>query len=108
MKLVTHPLIVNGVFFLQPVDNALADITEGSDIVGKYFEVDGHSISSYKYLTTFLFNFKVISGHRLPDQVEDKLCRCDDIEKEGLKYFIERRKNNSKIMRQENVECVMR
>jgi hypothetical protein len=40
MKLVTHPFIINGIFFLQPVDNALADITEGSDIVGKYFEVD--------------------------------------------------------------------
>jgi hypothetical protein len=40
MKLVTHPSIINSVFFLQLVDNALADITEGSDIVGKYFEVD--------------------------------------------------------------------
>jgi hypothetical protein len=40
MKLVTHPRIINSVFFLQLVDNALADITEGSDIVGKYFEVD--------------------------------------------------------------------
>ena len=42
MKLVAYPLVLDGVFFLQPVDNALADITEGSDIVGKYFEVDGH------------------------------------------------------------------
>jgi hypothetical protein len=33
MKLVTHPDIINSVFFLQLVDNALADITEGSDIV---------------------------------------------------------------------------
>jgi hypothetical protein len=40
MKLVTHPGIINSVFFLQLVDNALADIAEGSDIVGKYFEVD--------------------------------------------------------------------
>jgi hypothetical protein len=40
MKLVTHPGIINSVFFLQLVDNALADITEGSDIVGKYFKVD--------------------------------------------------------------------
>ena len=39
MKLETHPLIINGIFFLQLVDNALADITEGSDIVGKYFKV---------------------------------------------------------------------
>ena len=64
MKLVAYPLIIDGVFFLQPVDNALADVAEGSDIVGKYFEVDCHFISSCKYLTTFLFNFKVISGHR--------------------------------------------
>ena len=44
MKLETHPLIINGVFFFQTVDNALADITEGSNIVGKYFKVDHHSI----------------------------------------------------------------
>jgi hypothetical protein len=44
MKLVTHPLIINGVFFFQPVDKALADITEGSDIVGKYFKVDHYFI----------------------------------------------------------------
>jgi hypothetical protein len=37
-------LIIDGVFFFQPVDNALADIAEGSDVVGKYFEVDGHLI----------------------------------------------------------------
>jgi hypothetical protein len=46
MKLVAYPLVLDGVFFLQPVDNALADITEGSDIVGKYFEVD-HYYSPY-------------------------------------------------------------
>ena len=40
MKLVAYPLVLDGVFFLQPVDKALADITEGSDIVGKYFKVD--------------------------------------------------------------------
>ena len=44
MKLKTHPFIINCVFFLQLVDNALADITEGSDIVGKYFKVDHHFI----------------------------------------------------------------
>lgn len=44
MKLVAYPLVLDGVFFLQPIDNALADITEGSDIVGKYFEVDRHII----------------------------------------------------------------
>jgi hypothetical protein len=44
MKLETHPLIINGVFFFQLVDNALADITEGSDIVGKYFKIDHHFI----------------------------------------------------------------
>ena len=40
MKLETHPGIFNSVFFLQSVDNALADITERSNIVGKYFKVN--------------------------------------------------------------------
>ena len=40
MKLVTHPLVIDDVFILQLVDNALADITKGSDVVGKYFEVN--------------------------------------------------------------------
>ena len=44
MKLVAYPLVLDGVFFFQPVDNALADITEGSDVVGKYFEVDHYCI----------------------------------------------------------------
>ncbi len=44
MKLETHPFIINNVFFLQLVDNALADITEGSDIVGEYFKVDHYLI----------------------------------------------------------------
>ena len=44
MKLETHPFIINSVFFLQLVDKALADITEGSDIVGKDFEVDHYNI----------------------------------------------------------------
>ena len=47
MKLEAQPLIINGVFFFQPVDKALADIAEGSDIVGKYFKVD-HYFSLYK------------------------------------------------------------
>lgn len=49
MKLETHPLIINGVFLFQPVDNALADITEGSNIVGKYFEVDHLFYASVVY-----------------------------------------------------------
>ena len=44
MKLVTHPRIFDFVFFFQLVDNALADITEWSDIIGKYFKVDHHFI----------------------------------------------------------------
>ena len=52
MKLVTHPLVVDGVFFFQPVDNALADIAEGSDIVGKYFEVD-HCFAPLKNLIKY-------------------------------------------------------
>jgi len=44
MKLVAQPLIINGVFLLQLIDNALADVTEWSDIVGKYPEVNHHFI----------------------------------------------------------------
>ena len=44
MKLVAHPLIINGVFSLQLIDKALADITERSNIVGKYLEVNHHFI----------------------------------------------------------------
>jgi hypothetical protein len=40
VHLVAHPGVFDGVFFFQLVDNALADVTEGSDIIGKYFEVD--------------------------------------------------------------------
>jgi hypothetical protein len=40
MKLVTYPMLINRVFFLQLVSNALADITEGSDIIRKDFEVN--------------------------------------------------------------------
>jgi len=39
-----EPFILDGKFFFQLVDNALADIAEGSDIIGKYFEADHHSI----------------------------------------------------------------
>ena len=52
MKLKTHPCIINRIFFLQPVDKALADIAERSDIVGKYFEVD-HYLIPPKNLTKY-------------------------------------------------------
>jgi len=44
MQFVANPSIFNGVFLFQLIDNALADITEGSDIIGKYFEIDHHFI----------------------------------------------------------------
>jgi hypothetical protein len=45
MKLVTHPIIINSVFFLQLVDNALADIAEGSYVVGENAHLYGHGMS---------------------------------------------------------------
>jgi hypothetical protein len=87
MKLITHPFIINGVLFLQPVDNALADITKWSDIIGKYFEVD-HCFIPLKNLVEYtrdsrslqMFFYKIWRKY-YPDT------------KEGLKFFIERRKN---------------
>jgi len=65
MQLVTHPGIVNGVFFFQLVDKALADIAEGSDIIGKYFEVNHHLLPAGERLVcnscpTFTCNFFVL------------------------------------------------
>lgn len=54
MQFVTYPGIVNGVFFFQLVDKALADITEGSNIIGKYFEVNHHILPAWKRLDRFL------------------------------------------------------
>jgi hypothetical protein len=44
MKLVTYPSLFDCIFFFQLVDKALADITEGSNVIGKDFEVDHHFI----------------------------------------------------------------
>jgi hypothetical protein len=60
MKLVAYPAILDGVLFLQPVDNALADITEGSDIVGKYFNVNCHFIFHNNYLERTELNILAI------------------------------------------------
>ena len=91
MKLVAYPFVLDGVFFLQPVDNALADITEGSDIVGKNFKID-HFFIPLKNLIEYtrdscslqMFFYKIWRKY-YPDA------------KEGLKYFDEKRKNGFKI-----------
>ena len=44
MEFVADPGILNVIRLLELVDNALADIAEGSDIIRKYFEVDHHFI----------------------------------------------------------------
>jgi hypothetical protein len=91
MKLETHPFIINSVFFLQLVDKALADITEGSDIVGKDFEVDHYNIPLKNFVeytrdscSLQMFFYKIWRKY-YPDA------------KEGLKYFDEKRKNGFKI-----------
>jgi hypothetical protein len=40
MEFKAQPGVIDIEFFLNVVDNALADITERSDIIGKYFEID--------------------------------------------------------------------
>jgi len=42
MKLIADPGILNVVRLLELVDNALADIAEGSDVIGKDSDVDAH------------------------------------------------------------------
>jgi hypothetical protein len=45
-----EPFILDGEFFFQLVDNALADIAEGSYVVGKYAQLYGHGISSFLFM----------------------------------------------------------
>jgi len=42
MELIADPSILNVIRLLELVDNALADIAEGSDIIGKDPDVDTH------------------------------------------------------------------
>jgi len=42
MQFKAQPGIFDAVFLLQRIDNALADITEWSDIVGKDFHLNDH------------------------------------------------------------------
>jgi len=46
MELVTDPGIVDVVSLLELVDNALADIAEWSDVVGKDSYFDAHLVPS--------------------------------------------------------------
>jgi len=46
MEFVADPDIVNVVYLLELVDNALADIAEWSDVVGKDSYVDAHLMPS--------------------------------------------------------------
>jgi hypothetical protein len=46
MELVADPGIVDVVSLLELVDNALADIAERSDVVGKDSDFDTHLMSS--------------------------------------------------------------
>jgi hypothetical protein len=42
MKLIADPGIVDVIQLLDLIDNALADITEGSNVIGKDSDVDAH------------------------------------------------------------------
>jgi hypothetical protein len=42
MKLVAGPGVFNVIFLLKLIDKALADITEGSDIIGENLDIDAH------------------------------------------------------------------
>jgi hypothetical protein len=57
MKFVAYPGVVDVVGLFQLLDNALADIAERSNVVGKDFNVDTHFSSVllpiYKYLAGY-------------------------------------------------------
>ncbi len=55
MQFVANPNIFNGVFLFQLIDNALADIAEGSDIIGKYFKANHHFSLWLQKLPLLLF-----------------------------------------------------
>jgi hypothetical protein len=47
MQFKAQPCILDAEFLLQRIDNALADITEWSDIVGKDFHLNDHTRISF-------------------------------------------------------------
>jgi hypothetical protein len=77
VKLEAYPLVGDVVFFFQPIDNPLADIAEGSDIVGKYFEVDHDFVSP-----GFLPSPSLPEGHRGP-QGRGNLMQLDCHDAQG-------------------------
>jgi hypothetical protein len=57
MQFKAQPCIFDAEFFLQRIDNALADVTERSDVVGKYSHLKDHypySLQSELYSNTNL------------------------------------------------------
>jgi hypothetical protein len=58
MEFIADPGILDVIRFLELVDKALADIAEGSDVIGKDSNVDAHLIpsnSQYYIILWFLF-----------------------------------------------------
>ena len=54
MEFKAQPGVIDIEFFLKLVDNALADITERSNIIGKYFDIN---LSHASLLLLFEHNF---------------------------------------------------
>jgi hypothetical protein len=50
MEFIADPGILDVVRFLELVDNALADIAEGSDVIGKDSNVDAHLMPHFSIL----------------------------------------------------------
>ena len=51
MEFVADPGILNVIRLLELVDNALADIAEGSDVIGKDSDVDAHLMLPWQNIT---------------------------------------------------------
>jgi hypothetical protein len=55
VEFITYPGFVDVICLLELVDNALADIAEGSDIIGEYLYLYCHVQKSYRYCLSSLF-----------------------------------------------------
>jgi hypothetical protein len=68
VEFITYPGFVDVICLLELVDNALADIAEGSDIIGEYLYLYCHLQKSYRYCLSSLF--KKIYLHPLEIRIE--------------------------------------
>jgi len=70
MEFVADPGILNVVRLLELVDNALADIAEGSDVIGKYSNVDAHLMLPWQDISEIRVPVLLF----LPINIQPDLC----------------------------------